>query len=79
MNCVLSPSSLNHQDSFTHSPAQVKYWALGNEVWGPWQVEQTTKEAYAHKALQWAKGKPPCIIVKLHRSKGEKRPCSDTD
>jgi alpha-N-arabinofuranosidase len=35
---------------------QVKYWALGNEVWGPWQVEQTTKEEYAHKAYQWAKG-----------------------
>lgn len=37
---------------------QVKYWALGNETWGPWQVEQMTKEAYAHKALQWAKGEP---------------------
>lgn len=36
---------------------QVKYWALGNEVWGPWQVEQTTKEAYAQKAYQWAKGR----------------------
>jgi hypothetical protein len=35
---------------------QVKYWALGNECWGPWQVEQMTKEAYAHKAIQWAKG-----------------------
>ena len=21
-------------------PYNVKYWALGNEVWGPWQVEQ---------------------------------------
>lgn len=36
-------------------PYNVKYWGLGNEVWGPWQVEQTTKEAYAHKAHQWAK------------------------
>jgi len=34
---------------------QVKYWALGNEVWGPWQVEQMTKEDYAKKAYQWAK------------------------
>lgn len=42
---------------------QVKYWALGNEVWGPWQVEQTTKEAYAHKAYQWAKGESEQIIV----------------
>ncbi|CAH0053606.1 unnamed protein product [Clonostachys solani] len=33
----------------------VKYWALGNEVWGPWQVEQMTKEDYAKKAYQWAK------------------------
>jgi alpha-L-arabinofuranosidase len=37
--------------------SKVKYWALGNETWGPWQVEQMTKEAYAHKAYQWAKGK----------------------
>ncbi|PGH27373.1 hypothetical protein AJ80_00851 [Polytolypa hystricis UAMH7299] len=36
-------------------PYNVKYWALGNEVWGPWQVEQMTKEAYAAKATQWAK------------------------
>lgn len=34
---------------------QVKYWALGNEVWGPWQVEETTKEQYGQKAWQWAK------------------------
>ncbi|KAL9087890.1 MAG: hypothetical protein Q9165_006452 [Trypethelium subeluteriae] len=36
-------------------PWGVKYWALGNEVWGPWQVEQMSKEAYATKAYQWAK------------------------
>lgn len=36
-------------------PYKVKYWALGNEVWGPWQVEQLTKEDYAKKAFQWAK------------------------
>jgi len=35
--------------------AKVKYWALGNEMWGPWQVGQMTKEAYAEKAYQWAK------------------------
>jgi alpha-N-arabinofuranosidase len=58
-------------------PYKVKYWALGNEIWGPWsvirllsqcdfenanlksyrQVEQDTKEHYAKKAHQWAKGK----------------------
>jgi alpha-N-arabinofuranosidase len=36
-------------------PYGVKYWALGNEVWGPWQVEQMTKEDYAKRAYQWAK------------------------
>lgn len=33
-------------------PYRVKYWALGNEVWGPWQVEQMTKEDYSKKAIQ---------------------------
>ncbi|XXG97209.1 hypothetical protein Hte_003504 [Hypoxylon texense] len=37
------------------APYRVKYWALGNEVWGPWQVEQMTQEDYAKKAAQWAK------------------------
>ncbi|RDW87539.1 glycoside hydrolase family 51 protein [Coleophoma crateriformis] len=36
-------------------PYAVKYWALGNEVWGPWQVEQMEMEDYAKKAFQWAK------------------------
>ncbi|KAK4445726.1 alpha-N-arabinofuranosidase C [Podospora aff. communis PSN243] len=36
-------------------PYNVKFWALGNEVYGSWQVCQTTPEAYAHKAYQWAK------------------------
>ncbi|KAH7134561.1 glycoside hydrolase superfamily [Dactylonectria estremocensis] len=36
-------------------PYNVKYWALGNEMWGPWQVEQHSKEDYAKKAIQWAR------------------------
>ncbi|KAJ5731818.1 hypothetical protein N7493_003299 [Penicillium malachiteum] len=36
-------------------PYGVKYWALGNEVWAPWQVEQSSKEDYAKKAYQWGK------------------------
>lgn len=32
----------------------VKYWGLGNEVWGEWQVGQQSPEAYATKARQWA-------------------------
>ncbi|ORX99957.1 glycoside hydrolase superfamily [Clohesyomyces aquaticus] len=36
-------------------PYNVKYWALGNEMWGPWQVGQMTKEDYSKRAYQWAK------------------------
>ena len=36
-------------------PYNVKYWAVGNEMWGPWQIEQMTQEIYAAKAVQWAK------------------------
>ncbi|KAF8249106.1 Arabinosidase C [Wilcoxina mikolae CBS 423.85] len=36
-------------------PYNVKYWALGNECYGEWQVAQMTKEDYAKKAYQWAK------------------------
>ncbi|EJT74074.1 alpha-N-arabinofuranosidase C [Gaeumannomyces tritici R3-111a-1] len=36
-------------------PYKVKYWALGNEVWGPWQIEQMTQKDYAKKAIQWSK------------------------
>lgn len=27
-------------------PYNVKYWALGNETWGPWQVEQVSQTIY---------------------------------
>jgi alpha-N-arabinofuranosidase len=33
----------------------VKYWALGNEIWGPWQVAQLSAPVYAALAYQWAK------------------------
>ena len=36
-------------------PYGVKYWALGNEMWGDWQVCQMSDGAYADKAWQWAK------------------------
>jgi len=36
-------------------PFNVKYWALGNEIYGPWQVEAQSKEDYAKKAIRWAK------------------------
>lgn len=36
-------------------PYGVKYFSLGNECWGEWQVEQMTAKDYAKKAVQWAK------------------------
>ncbi|KAL3422409.1 alpha-L-arabinofuranosidase [Phlyctema vagabunda] len=36
-------------------PYNIKYWALGNEMWGPWQVGQMTAGDYAKTAAQWAK------------------------
>lgn len=36
-------------------PYRVKYWALGNEMWGAWQIGQMTQELYAVQATQWAK------------------------
>ncbi|THU88547.1 glycoside hydrolase family 51 protein [Dendrothele bispora CBS 962.96] len=36
-------------------PYKVKYWSLGNEVWGPWQVGQMESQDYAKEAYQWAK------------------------
>lgn len=37
-------------------PYNVRYWGLGNEVWGPWQIAQTSDpREYAETATQWAK------------------------
>ena len=47
-------ANLRHANGH-EEPYKVKYWALGNEVWGPWQVLQDRPETYAEKAHQWAK------------------------
>ena len=31
-------------------PYNVKYWGIGNEVWGPWQIGTTSAEAYCRRA-----------------------------
>lgn len=36
-------------------PFQVKYWGLGNEMYGDWQFGKMTAEKYAEKALDFAK------------------------
>jgi len=36
-------------------PFGVKYWGLGNEMYGPWQMENLSAKDYAEKAYQFAK------------------------
>jgi alpha-L-arabinofuranosidase len=36
-------------------PYGVRYWGLGNEMYGDWQVGQLTAAGYVTKARQWAK------------------------
>jgi alpha-N-arabinofuranosidase len=36
-------------------PYAVKYWGLGNEVYGPWQIGYKTAESYAEQAREYAK------------------------
>lgn len=37
------------------APYGVRYWGLGNEMYGDWQIGQLSAEAYVEKARQWAK------------------------
>jgi alpha-L-arabinofuranosidase len=36
-------------------PHNVKYWQLGNEMYGPWEIGHSTPAAYAVEAREWAK------------------------
>ncbi len=38
-----------------NEPYGVRYWALGNEMYGPWQVGQLTAEEYVREATRWAR------------------------
>lgn len=46
--------NLRRKHTGRDEPHAVRYWGLGNEVWGEWQVGQQTASAYAVKARQWA-------------------------
>jgi alpha-N-arabinofuranosidase len=37
------------------APYNVRYWGLGNEVYGDWQIGQRSAEDYVATARQWAK------------------------
>ncbi|TCD60771.1 hypothetical protein EIP91_009540 [Steccherinum ochraceum] len=47
-------ANLRRKHTGRDAPHNVRYWGLGNEVWGDWQVGQQTASAYATKARQWA-------------------------
>ena len=34
-------------------PYNVKYWGIGNEVWGPWQIGTTTAKEYCRRAKRF--------------------------
>jgi alpha-L-arabinofuranosidase len=38
-----------------NEPYGVRYWALGNEMYGPWQVGQLTAQEYVREATRWAR------------------------
>lgn len=35
------------------TPYGVKYWGIGNEVWGPWQIGTTSAEEYCRRATRF--------------------------
>jgi alpha-N-arabinofuranosidase len=37
------------------APYNVKYWGLGNEVWGKWQIGHLSAEDYVKKAIEFGK------------------------
>lgn len=47
-------------------PYGVKYWEIGNEVWGPWQVGTCTAEQFAERTVAFAKAMKaadPSIVI----------------
>ncbi len=43
------------RDNGHEGPYSVRYWGLGNEIYGPWQIGQMSAEDYVKTATQWAK------------------------
>ncbi|KAG8922810.1 hypothetical protein FRC00_007002 [Tulasnella sp. 408] len=42
------------ENSGADAPYNVKYWGLGNEMYGPWTINNLTADEYTRKAQQWA-------------------------
>ena len=45
---------LRHQHGFPE-PHRIKYWGIGNEVDGPWQIGYKTPQEYARVCTEYAK------------------------
>jgi alpha-N-arabinofuranosidase len=43
------------RDNGRHQPYQVRYWGLGNEMYGDWQVGQMSAREYVREATRWAR------------------------
>ncbi len=43
------------RDNGHPEPYQVKYWGLGNEMYGDWQVGAVSAEEYVREATRWAR------------------------
>ncbi|WP_413408786.1 alpha-L-arabinofuranosidase C-terminal domain-containing protein [Paenibacillus amylolyticus] len=47
-------------------PYQVRYWEIGNEVWGDWQVGHCSPDQFAHRSILFAeamKRADPSLII----------------
>lgn len=43
------------RDNGRHAPYGVRYWGLGNEMYGDWQVGAVSAEEYVRTATRWAR------------------------
>ncbi|CAO1636537.1 unnamed protein product [Parajaminaea phylloscopi] len=49
-------ANLRRKNTGRDEPHNVKYWGLGNEMHGPWQVGHLSATDYTKMALRWAHG-----------------------
>lgn len=49
-------ANLRRKNTGRDAPHNIKYWGLGNEMYGPWQVGHLSASDYVVKAKKWAHG-----------------------
>lgn len=50
-----TPMGAKRTENGHAQPYKVKYWEIGNEVWGKWQVGHCTAEEFAERCVRFAK------------------------